>query len=81
MASTSRQAVQGRRVATDHESFLRHRHFRWLKLGGILALLALIGFLVARVPPVPYGGTWYGYTLGTIGAGLIVWLSSCSGRS
>jgi hypothetical protein len=25
--------------------------------------------------PRPNGGTWYGYTLGTIGLGLIVWLS------
>ena len=75
MAASSRHAVQGRRTVTDHGSFLRHRHFRWLKLGSILALFALVGFLFAQVPPVPYGGTWYGYTLGTIGAVLILWLS------
>ena len=29
----------------------------------------------ADVEPRPNGGSWYGYTLGTIGAGLIGWLS------
>jgi len=58
-----------------HEGFLRHRGFRWLKIAGVIALLLLLGYAAASVPPGPYGGTWYGYTLGTIGAGLIVWLS------
>lgn len=66
--------ASGRR-ASDHESFLRHGNFRWLKAAGWLCLIALAGFLFASVPPGPYGGTWYGYGLGTIGLGLIVWLS------
>jgi hypothetical protein len=59
----------------QHEGFLRHRRFYWLKAGLLLGLLSLVGYIAASVPPGPYGGTWYGYTLGTIGAGLIVWLS------
>ncbi len=64
-----------RRTITDHESFLRHARFRWLKIGVGLCVLSLLGFIVAGGPPEAYGGTWYGYTLGTIGTGLIVWLS------
>lgn len=76
MASVQGGARQtGRQVATDHEGFLRHRNFRWLKIAGMLCLAALVGYLVADVGPRPNGGTWYGYTLGTLGAGLIVWLA------
>jgi len=69
------QQPTSRRSVTDHESFLRHARMRWLKIGSTLCGIALLGYILASVPPGPYGGTWYGYTLGTIGAGLIVWLS------
>ena len=62
-------------AGSTHESFLRHANFRWAKVAGGLALIALVGYLFAPVPPRPYGGTWFGYTLGSIGAGLIVWLT------
>jgi hypothetical protein len=62
-------------VQTGHEGFLRHRRFRWLKIAGAVCLAAIIGYLAADVRPRPYGGSWYGYTLGTIGTALIVWLS------
>jgi hypothetical protein len=64
-----------RRRASDHESFLRHASFRWLKLALIFALIAALGYAFADVGPRPNGGTWMGYTLGTIGLLLIVWLS------
>lgn len=63
------------RRASDHESFLVHKGTRWLKIATVLSLAAIVGYLFADVEPRPNGGTWYGYTLGTIGAGLIVWLS------
>ena len=63
------------RKGAMHESFLRHRDFFWLKLAGGLALVALFGFALIPAAPGPYGGTWFGYVLGTIGAGLIVWLA------
>lgn len=59
----------------DHESFLVHRRFRWLKIALALSVVASIGYLFADVTPRPNGGTWYGYLLGTIGVGLILWLS------
>lgn len=58
-----------------HESFLRHRGFRYLKLALMLSLAAIIGYAVVDVEPRPNGGSWYGYLLGTVGTLLIVWLS------
>lgn len=64
-----------RLVQTEHESFLRHAKWRWLKLSTILCLACIVGYFAADVAPRPNGGSWYGYTLGTIGAVLIVWLA------
>ncbi|MDP8993438.1 MAG: hypothetical protein M3N07_00400 [Pseudomonadota bacterium] len=58
-----------------HEGFLRHRRFRWLKIALLLALAALLGYAMIDVQPRHNGGSWYGYTLGTIGALLILWLT------
>ena len=60
---------------SDHESFLQHKRMRWLKVALGLSLVAILGYALADVEPRPNGGTWYGYLLGTIGAGLIVWLA------
>ena len=64
-----------RRRDSDHESFLAHKRLRWLKIALALSLMAILGYAFADVEPRPNGGTWYGYTLGTLGAGLIVWLA------
>ena len=58
-----------------HEGFLRYRRFRWFKIGLGISLLAILIYLFLDVQPRPNGGSWYGYTLGTAGAGLIVWLA------
>lgn len=63
------------RRAADHEGFLSHRRFRWLKLALLLCLVSALGYALADVQPRPNGGTWIGYTLGTVGALLIVWLA------
>lgn len=63
------------RRASDHESFLAHRGMRWAKIAGGLSLALFLGYLLIDQQPRPNGGSWYGYTLGTIGLGLIVWLS------
>jgi hypothetical protein len=57
-----------------HQSVLEYARFRWLK--GALWLSVLCGavYLWHDPPLKPYGGTWLGYTLGTIGALLILWL-------
>jgi len=76
MATRARQGQQsGREIVTDHEGFLRHAGFRWLKIASVICVIAVIGYIGADVKPRPNGGSWYGYTLGTIGALLIVWLT------
>jgi hypothetical protein len=62
-------------LGASHEGFLRHRNFLWLKVGLVLSLLALLGYALIDVQPRPNGGSAYGYTLGTIGVLLILWLT------
>ena len=75
MASNPFTANRARGGPASHESFLRHANFRWLKISAGVCAVSLIGYLMADVEPRPNGGTWIGYTLGTIGALLIVWLA------
>ena len=62
-------------VTAQHESFLRHRRFFWLKCACVLMALAWLGYALIPAADGPYGGTWFGYVLGTTGAGLIGWLT------
>ena len=72
----ARARRQGERSdANQHEGFLRHRNFRWLKAAVVLCIVATAAYFLVDVRPRPSGGTWYGYTLGTISALLIVWLT------
>ena len=57
-----------------HYSILEYAGFRWFKLAVALSALASVAYLAYRPPVKPYGGTWLGYTLGTVGAALILWL-------
>lgn len=57
-----------------HQSFLRHRNFLWAKVALALSVLALVLYVWHRPLDQPNGGTWLGYGLGGLGAGLIVWL-------
>jgi len=61
---------------TSHEGFLRHRDYKWLKIAAALCAVAILAYLLIDVEPRPNGGSWYGYTLGTIGALLILWLTA-----
>lgn len=58
-----------------HESFLRHRRWRYLKGATALCVAALAVYWWHEPLDGPNGGTWLGYTLGTIGALMIVWLA------
>jgi hypothetical protein len=62
-----------------HEGFLLYARFRWLKIASVICVAAIViycGLLVLTDFRLKHaGGTWYGYTLGTIGALLIVWLT------
>lgn len=76
MASKSmREATKGRTRSSDHESFLRHQGFRWLKIALTISAIALLIYAFNDVQPKPNGGSVYGYTTGTIGVGLILWLT------
>mgnify|MGYP000725310248 CR=1 FL=1 len=59
----------------QHESFLKHKNFMYLRWAVILSVLAIVIYFLIDPTPRHNGGTWYGYTLGTIGALLIVWLT------
>jgi hypothetical protein len=71
----SRFSRDEKRRDSDHVSFLQHRNFRWLWIALVLSGAAALGYGVIDQQPRPNGGTWYGYTLGSIGVGLIIWLS------
>ena len=60
-----------------HEGFLRHKGFRWAQIATALCVAALVAyaFVATRLSEPPSGGSWLGYVLGTISAGLIVWLA------
>ena len=62
-------------TAAIHEGFLIHAGFRYLKLASLLCVLAVVAYWWDTPAGGPNGGTWLGYTLGTIGALLIVWLT------
>lgn len=72
---TGRFSQDERRRDSDHVSFLKHKGFRWLWIALLLSGAAIAGYLMIDQQPRPNGGTWYGYTLGTIGVLLILWLS------
>jgi hypothetical protein len=57
-----------------HQSILEYARFRWFKAALWLSLIAGAVYLWHDPPLKPYGGTWLGYTLGTVGAVLILWL-------
>jgi hypothetical protein len=64
-----------------HEGFLRHKGFRWLQVATLLSVAAIVAYVLVdqnarrHGGEPPSGGTWLGYILGTVGAGLIVWLA------
>ena len=72
---TGRFTQDEARRDSDHVSFLRHKGYRWLWIALALCGASIAGYLLIDQQPRPNGGTWYGYTLGTIGFGLIIGLS------
>lgn len=57
-----------------HESILTHARSRYLWVAIALCTVSIVLYLWHDPGGAPNGGTWLGYTLGTIGALLIVWL-------
>lgn len=58
-----------------HESFIRYRDFFYLKVALALCALAILAYALHDPADPPNGGTWLGYTLGVLGAGLVGWLA------
>jgi len=58
-----------------HQSILEYARFRYFKAALALSLAAGAVYLWHDPPLKPYGGTWLGYALGTLGALLILWLT------
>ncbi len=73
----STKSRQTGRVRSDgtHEGFLNYARGRWLKIGSIICALCIVVYGMVDVQPRHNGGSWLGYTLGTIGALLILWLT------
>lgn len=59
---------------STHESVLIYRNFRYLKLASLAAVIAVVAYAVHSPLGTANGGTWLGYTLGSVGAALILWL-------
>jgi hypothetical protein len=57
-----------------HQSILEYARFRWFKAAFVVSIVAVAAYLWHSPAIKPYGGTWLGYTLGTVGAVLILWL-------
>lgn len=61
-------------TASTHESFLAYRRLRWFWLALLLTGIATALYIWHDPVDSPNGGTWLGYALGSLGAGLILWL-------
>ncbi|HEX2526406.1 MAG TPA: hypothetical protein VHL31_08905 [Geminicoccus sp.] len=57
-----------------HESFLVHRRFLYLWMALILSVSSVVAYVWLEPVRGNEGGTWLGYTLGTIATLLIAWL-------
>ena len=68
----------GERLAArpgQHVSFLVYNRYRYLKVAAIVGVISIVLYLVDQPYGGAYGGSWAGYTLGTVGALLILWLT------
>lgn len=74
VAPRKRTGASRERTST-HEGFLTHRNLFWGKLSAALAAVLIGLYIFVPLPGTHFGSSWLGYTLGTIGALLILWLT------
>ncbi len=67
-------ALEGRGRAR-HQSFLLYNGQFYMRVALALCALAIGAYVFTHPSPRHSGGDWLGYTLGTVGALLIVWLT------
>ena len=70
-----RRTGASRERSSTHEGFLTHRNGRWLKISALLAAALIALYIFVPLPAQHFGSSWLGYTLGVIGALLILWLT------
>ena len=58
-----------------HEGVWRYRGSYWGKMALGISVTLIVAYLLIDVEPRHNGGSWFGYTLGTVGIGLILWLT------
>ena len=64
----------------QHQSFLEYKRYRYLKVAAWLSLLAIgaygwhRNYVFTSPGGLGYGGSWMGYTLGSVAGLLILWL-------
>lgn len=58
----------------QRSTFLEYKAYRYLKISALLAAFAVLAYAFSRPATGHYGGTWLGYTLGSIGAAIILFL-------
>jgi len=58
-----------------HESILVYRKHRYLKWTLALLGVATVAYVLYSPVERPNGGTWLGYTLGVLAAGIMIWLA------
>jgi hypothetical protein len=58
-----------------HQSFINFRNYRYGVVAVAGSILALAAYMLDRPRVPPNGGTWLGYTLGTIAALLVIFLA------
>ncbi len=75
MAFLANNKAAKRAGPSSHVSFLKYADYRWLKIASGLSALSILIYALIDVEPRHSGNSWYGYTLGTIGAILIIWLA------
>ncbi len=82
MSVAPTKSRQTSRIRSDgtHEGFLAHKSYRWLKVALLLAGLSILAYVLIDQKPSANGGSALGYTLGTIGALLIIWLTALGYR-
>jgi hypothetical protein len=74
-ANTSPAAAAGQPRLSQHISFLAYDGYRYLWWAVALVVASLVMYVVVRPYGSSFGGGVTGYTLGTIGALLILWLT------
>ncbi|MDD2832933.1 MAG: hypothetical protein PHD12_02845 [Methylotenera sp.] len=59
----------------QHSNIFDYKNYRYFKLAVVIILIAFAAFLVFEPVVGHYGGSWYGYTLGTISALMVLWMT------